>query len=184
MPEPSRYQQALRALTSLSWSLHSHPLSIGPGAVFKLSLWPSVSWAAVLEECCSSLVLVIPTLGHWAPWFGPWPSDFTTDYCRAVDLPGNSWNGSWCVWADSAPLYQSSIISELVLWCGLLVGCGGCLWRGPAHLAQVLWGCALAALFCSAPTLPFLMARDAAHLCSLSLAFSVSSHYAVVINIY
>lgn len=125
------------------------PLSMGPGAVFKLGLWPSVAWAALLGECWSGLVLVIPALGYCAPWFGPWPSDFTLGYCSAMDLPGNSWNWSWYVWADSVSPSQSCIISELVLWCGLSVGCGGCLWRFPAHLAQVLWGCALAAVLLS-----------------------------------
>lgn len=73
------------------------PLSIGPAAGFKPSLWLSVAWAALLEESWSSSVLVTPALGCWAPWFGPWPSDFTLDCCSAVDLPGNSWNWSWCV---------------------------------------------------------------------------------------
>lgn len=64
-------------------------------------------------------------------------------------------------------------------WLSLEVSCSPC--SGAPRLCP---GCS----FPSAPTLPFLMARDAAHwgllLCSLFLVFSVSSHYAVVINIY
>lgn len=137
------------------------PLSMGPGAVFKLGLWPSVVWAALLGECWSGLALVIPALGYCAPWFGPWlqTSPWATAVLRTcLATPGT--DPGTCGLTLSLHLRAVSSVNlscDVDSQLDVVAVSGGFLLTLLRCCGAVPW-----LLFCSAPTLPILMAKDAA----------------------